>query len=156
MLGGSSESKLNYTMIQWSEKFETGHSLIDSQHRMLIDYINRLEGMSRSSNPSRAEVEFCVQLLGFMETYIAVHFTHEEGCMVSHKCPVSHENKKAHHDFLRFFRQFKARFDAEGCRPEILEQLHQTCGAWIQQHILRIDVQLRPCLNQTPPAESPG
>jgi len=32
-------------MLQWSEQFETGHSLIDTQHKMLITYINRLEGI---------------------------------------------------------------------------------------------------------------
>ena len=136
-------------MLQWTEKFETGHALIDSQHKMLVNYVNRLEGLSRITNPSRQEVEFCIQLIGFMETYITVHFAQEENCMESHNCPAQHDNKKAHHDFLQFFRKFKMRFDSEGCRPDIMTELHATCSSWIQQHILKIDRQLKPCLSRS-------
>jgi hemerythrin len=141
-------------MLRWSEKFETGHALIDSQHQMLVSYINQLEGLTRTTtNPSRQEVEFCLQLIGFMDTYISVHFAHEEHCMESFKCPARHENKKAHHDFLQFFWEFKLRFDSEGCRPEIVRELHATCSSWIQQHILQIDRQLKPCLSRPAPKQ---
>ena len=142
-------------MLRWSEKFETGHSLIDTQHQMLISYINRLEGLARNTNPSRQEVEFFVQLISFMETYVAVHFDHEECCMARHKCPAYQENKDAHGKFLEFFRAYKHRFETEGCRPDLLTELHEACSSWIQQHILRIDVQLKPCLNQTAAPEEP-
>jgi len=135
-------------MLQWSEKFETGHSLIDSQHKMLITYVNQLEGMSRNTNPSRQDVEFCVQLISFLDTYIIVHFAHEERCMLSYKCPIHLENKQAHHDFLNFFRHFKLRFNTDGCRPDLLSEFHKTCSSWIQEHILQIDLQLKPCLAQ--------
>ena len=65
------------------------------------------------------------------------------------KCPVRVENAKAHRAFLEFFRKFKLRFEVEGYRPEVVQELHESCSAWIQQHILRIDVQLKPCLNRT-------
>jgi hemerythrin len=139
-------------MLQWSEKFVTGHSLIDFQHKMLISYINQLEGLTRNTNPTRKEVEFCLQLIGFMDTYITVHFAEEETCMESYRCPVKHENQKAHQDFQRFFRRFKARFDAEGCRPDNLTELHQASSAWIQSHILQIDMQIKPCLKHAPGA----
>ena len=142
-------------MLQWSKKFETGQSLIDTQHQRLISYINRLEGLSRNTNPSRQEVEFFVQFIGFLETYIVVHFGQEEECMNSHRCPAHQKNKEAHGKFLKFFREFKHRFETEGYRPAVLAELHEACNSWIQDHILKIDVQLKPCLNRLPVGNSP-
>ena len=140
-------------MLQWTDKFETGHGQIDSQHKLLISYINHLESMARTTNPCRREVEFMLNLVDFIENYIAVHFRNEESCMLRYRCPAHAENKNAHEQFLKFFQQFKQRFDAEGCRPEVLQELHEACRVWIQGHILHIDVQLRPCLSGGPEPE---
>ena len=143
-------------MLRWSEQFETGHSLIDTQHKMLITYINRLGGIVRTTNPDRQEAEFILQLIGFMETYIAVHFKQEEVCMDSYKCPAHQTNQEAHRQFLIFFRQFKQRYEAEGFRPDILKELHESSRTWIQQHIMQVDMQLKPCINPPPVPDQPA
>ena len=140
-------------MLVWNEQFETGHSLIDAQHRMLIAYINRLEALAQNTNPTREEVELFLRFIEFQETYILTHFGEEEACMHRFKCPARQENQMAHRAFLGGFQKFKLRLDAEGFRPDLLRELHDSCGAWIQQHILRIDVQLKPCLNRPPTPE---
>ena len=131
-------------ILQWTEQFETGDPCIDSQHKMLIDYVNRLEEMTHTTNPDRTEAEFMLNFVDFVETYTIEHFKHEENCMARHKCPVYEQNKTAHAEFLQFFRRFKDRFEIEGCRPDILKELHDTCSAWIQGHILRVDTQIKP------------
>lgn len=143
-------------MLLWSEQFETGHPLIDTQHKLLISYINRLGGIAKNTNPDRQEAEFIIRFIGFMEVYIDVHFKCEEDCMDSYQCPVRGENKEAHREFLIFFRQFKLRFEAEGFRPEVLSELHESCRTWIQNHIMQIDVQLKPCLSQPPAPDNQG
>lgn len=140
-------------MLPWSEKFETGNPEIDLQHKMLISYINRLEIIACNTNPDRQEAEFLLNFVDFVETYTVVHFKHEESCMVRYRCLAYQENKDAHERFLQFFRHFKQRFQQEGCRPEVLKELHDACCSWIQTHILRIDLQLKPCLEKIPPAK---
>jgi hemerythrin len=132
-------------MLRWNEQFETGHALIDTQHKMLIGYINRLEGMSRITNPTREEAEFFLQLVEFIEVYINVHFTHEESCMARCHCPVYQENKSAHLQFKKVFSGFKEHFKIHGFRPDYIAELHQTCSNWIEQHILRVDVKIKLC-----------
>lgn len=132
-------------MLNWTDKFETGHSLVDSQHRMLISYVNRLEGLSANTNPTREEVELFLRFLEFLEDYIMAHFRDEEDCMYRFRCPAHFDNKRAHSEFLDFFRGFKLRFEIEGYRPEVVKELFEACVAWIQRHILRVDVQLRSC-----------
>ena len=135
-------------MLDWNEQFETGHSVIDSQHRMLIAYINRLEELSGNSHPSHDEVELFARFLEFLENYIVTHFTEEEGCMFRFRCPAHKDNLVAHSEFLDFFRGFKLRLEIEGYSSEAVRELYAACVAWIIRHILRIDVQLRSC--QTP------
>jgi hemerythrin-like metal-binding protein len=112
--------------------------------------------MALTTNPNRREIEFFLQLVSFMDAYIAVHFKHEEECMASHKCPAYKENQAAHREFLLFFRKFKLRFETEGFRPEVVKELHESCDAWIQHHIMQIDVQLRPCLSRQASPENQG
>jgi len=133
-------------MLLWQEKFETGHSTIDTQHKMLVTYINRLEGLLKTTNPNRQDCEFIISLVDFMESYVNSHFSFEEQCMERYRCPAHQKNKLAHHEFLQFFRHFKERYAAEGFRQEILTELHQNTHDWIVGHILQIDMQLKDCI----------
>jgi hemerythrin len=135
-------------MLDWNEKFQTGHLVVDSQHRMLISYVNRLEELSINNHPSKDEVELFFRFMDFLENYIMTHFSEEEGCMLRFRCPAHKDNVIAHTEFLDFFRAFKRRLQVDGYSPEAVHELYATCVAWILRHILRIDVQLKPC--QTP------
>ena len=141
-------------MLQWSEQFETGHLLMDTQHRMLIAYVNRLEELAQNTRPGQTEVEMFLRFVEFLESYILTHFREEEGCMFRHKCPAHAENELAHRAFLWFFQKFKLRLKAEGYHPALARELHKSCSLWIRRHILRIDVQLKPCLERPPAADT--
>ena len=133
-------------MILWHDQFTTGSSTIDQQHRMLIYNINHLECMLTDTNPTLEECEFLIRLVSFLEAYAEKHFKFEEGCMESYRCPVHAKNQQAHEVFLMFFQRFKERTKAEGFRPDVLRVLHQTISLWIQEHILQVDTQLKPCI----------
>lgn len=135
-------------MILWHGAFETGSEIIDQQHRMLINNINHLGGMLTNTNPTREECEFILHLINFLETYADTHFKVEEQCMERFRCPAHAQNKLAHEQFRSFFLQFKERFKTEGFKPELLRQLHDAINLWIEEHILQIDLQLRPCLKK--------
>ena len=131
-------------MVIWTEKFATGSSQLDQQHRTLIDHINRLEEMLTITNPTREECEFMINLVDFLEDYADTHFKQEEQCMERFRCPSHERNKQAHSQFLAFFRNFRAHFQAEGFRREVLATLHDTVSQWIEAHILHLDTQLKP------------
>lgn len=133
-------------MVIWNSQFETGSSRLDQQHRTLINNLNHLEDMLMITNPSRAECEFLIHLVEFLENYADTHFNEEEGCMERYRCPAHQKNKEAHEQFRTFFKQFKARYQAKGFRREILLELHKTLSQWIEEHILRVDTQLRACI----------
>lgn len=145
---GKARGKINLylSMVLWNKQFETGSSQLDLQHRTLINNINHLEGMLMTTNPTREECEFVIHLVEFLEDYADAHFNLEEECMERYRCPAHKKNKEAHEQFRAFFKHFKERYNAEGFRREILLSLHKAVDLWIEQHILRVDTQLRPCI----------
>jgi hemerythrin len=133
-------------MVLWTEEFATGSDVIDQQHRMLINNINHLESMLTDTNPTREEGEFLAHLVDFLEAYAGTHFKFEEQCMQHYRCPAHTKNKEAHEQFIKFLHQFKERCRTEGMRLDVLRSLHHTLSMWIQDHILRVDTQLKPCI----------
>lgn len=133
-------------MIIWNENLKTGFDEIDRQHQTLIDNINQLECLLEQTNPTREHCEFLIQLVTFLESYTKKHFNFEEDCMERHSCPIHEQNQQAHAEFLYYFEQFRENHRRHGFRSDVIRNLHQTISWWIEEHILQVDTQLRPCL----------
>lgn len=132
--------------IIWTKEFETGSAKLDLQHRLLITNINHLGELLHTTNPTKDEVETVSLVVDFLESYADNHFKLEEECMERHRCPAHIENLHAHGRFRGFFHRYRQQCAAEGYRVELLRTLHETCRSWIQDHILKIDTQLRTSL----------
>ena len=137
-----------FAMVLWNEQFATGSETIDQQHRTLINSINHLESLLTDTNPTPVQWEFLVGMVDFLELYAKTHFSFEERCMQHYRCPVHEKNKQAHEQFLGFFLEFKKRYETEGLRPEHLRSLHKLLSSWIEEHILRVDSQLKRCIKE--------
>jgi hemerythrin len=135
-------------MLLWTEQFATGSPVIDEQHRQLIRHLNQFEGLLVETNPTPENLAAIIGFLDFLEDYVEFHFHYEEGCMESHRCPAHQKNLQAHQNFNLLFQRFKARARKEGFRSVMLAELNQTINAWIQDHILRVDTQLKPCMSR--------
>lgn len=130
-------------MLTWNASFETGSQLVDSQHKILFDKINALEKLIQKPNLNKAEVDSFVE---FLASYVANHFKFEEMCMLQHKCPAHAENKTAHAALIATLTAWKKEYDTKGATKEVLTKLHSVASSWIQNHIMKIDIQLRPCM----------
>lgn len=133
-------------MLIWSEEFATGSPTIDEQHRQLIKHVNQFDTMLNKTNPTRSDIEFIIQFLDFLDGYMDSHFSYEEQCMENFRCPAHHKNIQAHENFRQVFRRYKDDTAREGFRLGPLAHLSETMRIWIQDHILRIDTELKPCL----------
>ena len=133
-------------MIIWTSEFETGSAKLDQQHRLLIDNINLLQELLHTTNPTREELAFVVHLVDYLEAYAIIHFKGEEQCMESYRCPAHAHNQLEHERFRGFIRDYKRRCETEGYKVELLKNLHEVIRTWITEHILKIDTQLKPCV----------
>jgi len=141
-------------MINWNEKHETGHELIDAHHRILILYVNRLETMCQTTNPRKEEVELFVRFMEFLEDFILEHFREEEVCMHRLQCPAYLEAQATHHEFLIYYLEMKQRFGINGYRAELVRELFEACVSFIQSHIFGSEAQLRLCKTELTAAGS--
>ena len=132
-------------MLAWSEEFATGSALVDTQHRMLIEKINKLEQLLTGPPPTKAAYD---ELLDFLDSYVGTHFKFEEQCMARFRCPAHEKNQHAHAAFLGVFAKFKERYLAEGPQPRLLSSLQSSASDWIKNHILSVDIQLKACIKE--------
>ncbi len=133
-------------MLVWNENFATGHKTLDKQHQVLFENVNRLESLLDQTNLNLQETEFILSLVNYLESYAQDHFKLEEQCMESYRCPMHSKNLDAHRQFLLAVVDYKKKFQASGFRSEVMRELHQFMQNWLQQHIMRIDVQLKSCI----------
>jgi hemerythrin len=129
-------------MTQWDPKYETGEETIDKQHKTLFSYIDTLEEVLNQGDIA-AQLPRIVEHL---KSYVSLHFNYEEMCMFRHKCPVAGENKAAHKRFKEAIPSFENRMQVEGPTVELAREMHGFLEGWLKEHICKIDVQLRPCL----------
>jgi hemerythrin len=100
------------------------------------------------TNPTAEEIAFIIKFLDFLSDYVDSHFSYEEKCMERYRCPAYEKNQEAHQNFKQMFQRFKLNVHKEGFRLDMLKELNQTINVWIQDHILRVDTQLKPCLEK--------
>jgi len=135
-------------MIKWTKKFETGSAKLDQQHRLLIDNINLLKDLLDTPSLSKQEEEFSVFLVDYLEAYANLHFAGEERCMEAYRCPVHALNQQEHQRFREYIQDYRRQRGSEGFKVEVLRNLHRFMRAWIVEHILKIDTQLKPCIER--------
>ena len=133
-------------MIIWTKQFETGSVKLDLQHRLLIDNINLLGEELQNPDPTGEEAQHAARLLEYLEAYANIHFNFEERCMESYRCPAHAKNQQEHERFRGFIRDYKRLCELEGFKVELLRNLHGVIRTWIEEHILKVDTQLRPCI----------
>jgi diguanylate cyclase len=82
----------NANLLRWQKNWESGHPLIDAEHKELVGLANRLLGISLSLGITN---ELGPALKDFMD-HSAVHFTNEEGALEQCGYPEVEEHRRLH------------------------------------------------------------
>ena len=126
---------------QWDDKYATGNTEIDNQHKQIFAYLDELEEHIESG----ASQEWTAQFMTAVGLYTRSHFCYEEMCMRKAKCAAAAQNKVQHTKLLAAFSAAKKRFEQEGVSDELLDQLRKFLTSWLVNHIMKIDIRLRDC-----------
>ena len=126
-------------VIQWGEVFETGHSVIDDQHRRLLEMTNKF-GESLSAN-SFFHSDFEV-LLTDLVSYTTYHFLEEETLMANAGVDLRHikQHEEEHRSFLTDVTLLKD--ELCGAEGHCYEQLFEFLINWLIYHILGSDMSM--------------
>jgi hemerythrin len=120
----------------------TGSSLIDGDHRMLVDLMNAfLESAQNGHGDART-----AQAMSALVAYTREHFVHEEAEMQRIQYVALLAHKAEHSKLLRQLIELKEMLDAGGRMnvPAVAEFLSE----WLRDHILAADMKLAATLKQ--------
>ncbi len=131
----------------WTSKMSVHEGVIDSQHKTLLEQINKL---IESINPDSA-LSANRAALHFLGKYTAEHFSYEEGYMKSINYPKLDEHRKMHQGFVSFFEKLSLKFDKSlysKMKPgdlisdrmlKLTKECKNFLGKWLVGHIMGAD-----------------
>ena len=109
-------------LVEWSESFVVGHSLIDREHRDLVDLVNQTQHAVTDPSDTQAVSDRLLAILIRTEQ----HFEHEEQIMRDFSYPFVHKHRTAHQELVRLTSTMIR--DAEG-QEALLRALSLTASA---------------------------
>jgi len=118
-------------ILYWVPELDTGIEEIDTQHRRILDYINRLYELRDTRDRVRLG-----EIIGDMVDYTMSHFAFEEGIMESAGYMFAGPHKRVHELFTRKVAEFKKRFDAG---EDVTSEMHGMLSRWLFNHIRNED-----------------
>ncbi len=128
--------------MRWTEEYSTGVPKVDEQHKVLFKAVNDYR---KTFEAGEMEAQFDATLK-FLAQYSRGHFTTEEHCMDEYRCPAAQKNKEAHVGLTTALGGFIERYEANGYSAEEAQTLLETLEAWLDDHIKRVDCELRKCV----------
>lgn len=136
--------------MKWEPRHATGIEEIDQQHKTLFEASENYR-LALEAGTGRNNYDLFIE---FLVAFIEVHFANEEECMFAYRCPAAKQNKLEHAGIAKFIQAENARFEAEGFSLERATALLAMVDQWLDGHIGRIDVQLKPCVEQGKPDQA--
>ncbi len=126
-------------MIEWDEEHSVGLSVIDEEHKKVIEIINGIIAAKQNDNFPK-EIE---KMLEEMIDYAWNHFKTEETYMIEFNYPEYQYHKEEHFDFIDRMNSYFDRVVSGNYQiaNEILEYLKQ----WLVRHIQGTDKKHMEC-----------
>lgn len=121
-------------LIEWSDAFATNILEIDSQHRRLVDIVNKFEDAARQGKGSRLMEEVLNDLVGYTQE----HFAYEERLMLEAEYEGFAVHQSQHRQLLQKIERFQ--FDFENGGRRITPKVREFLKYWLTSHILKEDL----------------
>ncbi len=117
--------------LHWVPELDTGIAEIDTQHRRILDYINKLQALRQSHDRDGLS-----DVIAEMVDYTMSHFAFEEALMENAGYMFAGPHRKVHELFTRKVAEMQSRFDAG---EDVAAELHGMLSRWLFNHIRNED-----------------
>ena len=136
----------------WREQLSVGNNVIDTDHRYLIDIINRVEQCLITKN--RRELAFELENLS---KYSLVHFEREEKIALAVGYIRLPKLNESHVALLNRLNQMRAEFDGAGVEwsSEAAKKFTEFLRNWLIDHVIKEDLLMKPALMKHSPTFDP-
>ncbi len=115
----------------WDASLNVGITIIDEQHKRIVDYLNVLH--DAISHKNREQVS---EVIAGLINYTDSHFSFEESLMDKAGYPLSDAHKMVHKTFIKQMNSYKTKHN-EG--NDISRELMSNLQIWLTNHIKKED-----------------
>ncbi|TCS61299.1 hemerythrin [Varunaivibrio sulfuroxidans] len=133
----------------WKAKYTTGITLLDDEHKELLELVNTLISALESPNEGAATHAHVIDGYRKVHDHIVAHFADEERLMHNIGFPDVTEHI-TQHEALRQELEQLGKMIKEGRTPENWEPLASMLNVWVLRHIMSHDVKIRTYLHRSP------
>jgi hemerythrin-like metal-binding protein len=137
----SNESEVSMAFMNWDDKYSVGVKIMDDQHKVLIDLINKLhEAMLAGKGKQEAEV-----VIKGLVDYTVFHFGEEEKLLTANNYPGLLNQQTKHKGFVSKVQEFQE--DVKSGKLAIGMKVSQFLKDWLFEHIMGEDQKYAAFLN---------
>ncbi|MGE5503784.1 MAG: bacteriohemerythrin [Actinomycetota bacterium] len=126
-------------LIEWNDGFSVGSTLLDADHRRLIDIHNRMVALGQGSSEAAALGALFDELLAFAEG----HFAREETILKALGYEGLGRQKALHVEMGTEILRFRGLHMAGCASPASAKEATAFLRGWLIHHILEEDMQYR-------------
>ena len=127
------ENIIQQEIITWAKSFETGHPIIDGQHKNLFTMVNNLHTAMLEGHQKLILIETMEKLA----SYVAAHFTTEENLMIANSYPDYITHKQIHEELKEQAEKLIHLFYLN--KVDLTATVSKFLSDWLQHHIKEID-----------------
>ena len=120
-------------MFQWKDEYNTGVTLMDQQHRRLVDLINQLFQCMKDGGDRMMVGEVVDELVN----YTITHFRSEEDMMQKHNYPDFDAHQQIHKDFVKKVGEYAEKLKSGDRLPPA--DIYNFLKDWLIDHIKKKD-----------------
>ena len=128
--------------IQWSDAYKLGIPSVDTDHKQLVDLLNRFFARAQEGGDT-AELG---EILNELVKQTKAHFTREEVLLDRGDYPHLALHIAEHHRLLQQMGHFLTPYQAGTASRELTVEMAEFLQHWLLDHIVREDMPYRPYL----------
>jgi hemerythrin len=122
--------------ITWSKNYETGHPIVDGQHKKLFTLINHINtGISEKKSK-----EVLLEIIDGLSAYVETHFKTEEDLMISAGYPYYSIHKQEHDSLREQAGKLIQLFKLD--KVDLTATISKFLSDWLKHHINEIDIKM--------------
>jgi len=131
--------------IVWRDQLNIGFTLIDDDHKMLVEYLNDLDA---AVNGRAYDSKTVAQIVLKMLQYAQEHIEREDDLMVRSNYPETEGHKRAHAELTAQANKIGAEFLRDQSLEKAIE-IYEFVADWLVKHIIDTDQKLGDYLNKS-------
>ncbi len=117
--------------MSWDDSLNTGITIIDHQHRGIVDYINQLHAAAVAEDR-----EQITEVFQGLINYTTSHFAFEEELLEQNNYPLLGAHKKVHANFVNRIQKY---YQAHQAGKNVAKALSGELQIWLTTHIKNED-----------------